>query len=123
MQPLNVSIFQPYKHWHDVAIKDAIASLNIEYGIRSFLRDLGRIREHAFKKRTIRHAFKNSEIYLPNTRKCLKQLKTFNLLKEKKETSLPTLPRTLTKLIEVEVQLGRWETKFDELCSSLSRPD
>ena len=40
MQPLDVGVFQPYKHWHDVAIKDALAGLDIEYSLRSFLRDL-----------------------------------------------------------------------------------
>jgi hypothetical protein len=40
MQPLDVGVFQPYKHWHDVAIKDALARLDVEYGLRSFLRDL-----------------------------------------------------------------------------------
>ena len=53
MQPLDVGIFQPYKHWHDVAIQDALANLDIEYGIRSFLQDLPTIRENTFKKRTI----------------------------------------------------------------------
>jgi hypothetical protein len=60
-------------------------------------------------------------MYPPNTTKCLQQLKTFNLPKERKEPSLPTLPHTPTKPIEVEVQLDKWETKFDGLCSSLSR--
>jgi DDE superfamily endonuclease len=33
MQPLDVGIFQPYKHWHDVAIQDALANLEVEYSI------------------------------------------------------------------------------------------
>jgi hypothetical protein len=107
MQPLDVGVFQPYKHWHNVAIKDAIASLDIEYGLRSFLRDLAWVWEQTFKKRTIRHAFKDSGIYPPDTTKCLQQLKTFNPPKERKEASLPTLPRTPTKPMEVEVQLDK----------------
>src|SRR5438874_13111251 len=78
MQPLDVGCFQPYKHWHDVAIKDALAGLDVEYGLRSFLRDLSRIRKRTFKKDTIKHAFKKSGMYPPNVNQCLRQLKTFN---------------------------------------------
>jgi hypothetical protein len=62
-------------------------------------------------------------MYPLNATACLKQLRTFNPLKEKKDaTSLPTLPYTLTKLIEVEVHLAKWEAKFTTVCSSPSRP-
>jgi hypothetical protein len=62
-------------------------------------------------------------MYPLNTTACLKQLKTLNLLKEKKDpANLPTLPRTLTKLMEVEVHLTKWEAKFTTVCSSPSRP-
>src|SRR5436853_7871515 len=60
MQPLDVGVFQPYKHWHDVAIRDALTNLSFKYDIRSFLQDLPIIRENTFKKKTIRHAFKKS---------------------------------------------------------------
>src|ERR1700726_118535 len=76
IQPLDVGVFQPYKHWHDVAIKDALAGLDIEYGLRSFLKDLTSIRENTFKKSTIRHAFKKSGMYPPDPKQCFKQLKT-----------------------------------------------
>ena len=33
MQPLDVGVFQPYKHWHDRAIQDALAGLSFEYNI------------------------------------------------------------------------------------------
>jgi len=46
-------------------------------------------------------------MYPLDTTKCLQQLKTFNLLKERKEASLLTLPYTLTKLIKVKVQLNK----------------
>jgi hypothetical protein len=80
--------------------------LDVEYGLQYFLRDLSSIREQTFKKRTIQHAFKKSGMYPSNCVECLKQLKTFNPPKEKKdELALPTLPCTLTKPIEVEIQL------------------
>ena len=37
MQPFDVDIFQLYKHWHDVAIQDALINMDIEYDICSFL--------------------------------------------------------------------------------------
>ena len=66
MQPLDVGVFQPYKHWHNIAIKDTVASLDIEYSLRSFLIDLAWIRDQTFKKRTIQHAFKDSRMYPPD---------------------------------------------------------
>jgi hypothetical protein len=62
-------------------------------------------------------------MYPPNAIACLKQLKTFNPLKEEKDTTnLPTLPHTPTKLMEVEVHLLKWEAKFTIVCSSPSHP-
>jgi hypothetical protein len=45
-------------------------------------------------------------MYPPNATACLKQLQTFNPLKEKK-AAIPTLPYTPTKLMEVEVHLTK----------------
>jgi hypothetical protein len=93
-----------------MAIKDALLGLDVEYGLRSFPRDLSGIREETFKKRTIQHAFKKSGIYPPNSAECLKQLKTFNPPKEKNlkkdEPALPTLPRTVH-------QQSQWRLRFN----------
>jgi hypothetical protein len=124
MQPLDVGVFQPYKHWHDEAIKDALAGLDVEYGLRSFLRDLEKIRRNTFKKDTIRHAFKKSGMYPPNVEQCLKQLKVFSP-PQQEEPSLPTLPpipKTPTKPMECDSQLDKWGPKFTANCSSPSRP-
>ena len=40
IQPLNVAIFQPYKHWHDKAIKKATRYNDGSYSIADFLYDL-----------------------------------------------------------------------------------
>jgi hypothetical protein len=62
-------------------------------------------------------------MYPPNATACLKQLRTFNPPKEKKDaTSLPTLPRTPIKPMEVEVHLIKWEAKLTTVCSSPSCP-
>ena len=44
MQPLDVGVFQPYKHWHDMAIQDALLEFNVEYTLQRFLADLSKIR-------------------------------------------------------------------------------
>jgi len=78
MQSLDVDIFQSYKHWHDVAIQNALTNLKVKYDIQVFLQDLSMIWENIFKKRTIQHAFRKSKMWSINAKACLKQLKTFN---------------------------------------------
>ena len=53
MQPLDVDVFQSYKHWHDRAIQDALVGLSFEYNIQFFLDNLPTIQANIFKKRTI----------------------------------------------------------------------
>jgi DDE superfamily endonuclease len=36
-QPLNVSIFQLYKHWHKKAVQHAMCNLNLNYNVASFM--------------------------------------------------------------------------------------
>jgi DDE superfamily endonuclease len=50
LQPLDVGIFQPYKHWHQEAVHASIRNLNLDYNISSFLRDLPEIRSQTFKE-------------------------------------------------------------------------
>ena len=44
MQPLDVGVFEPYKHWHDKAISEFVAKSFIDYSLTQFLQDLGKIR-------------------------------------------------------------------------------
>jgi hypothetical protein len=39
MQPCDVGLFQPYKHWQNIKLNEAIAQLAVEYNLESFLRD------------------------------------------------------------------------------------
>ena len=106
MQPLDVGVFQPYKHWHDVAIQNALASLSFEYDIQSFLQDLSTIQENIFKKRTIQHAFRKSGMWPIDTKQCLKQLKTFNS-PSKSNNDEPTLSLLPQTSMDVEKNLKR----------------
>ena len=63
MQPLDVAVFQPYKHWHDDAIQEAMAEFHLEYSMVRFCEDLTKIRNHTFKKSTIKSAFEKSGMF------------------------------------------------------------
>lgn len=60
LQPLDIGIFQPYKHWHKEAVHTAVRNLDLEYTLWSFIRDLPKIREQTFKESTIIHALQKA---------------------------------------------------------------
>jgi hypothetical protein len=119
MQPLDVGVFHPMKHWHDMAIQDALSEFNIEYTMARFLNDLTKIRDNTFKKNTIRHVFKKSGMWPLNPDKCIEQLRKFNPDENKKrraesdEIPLPYLPRTNpVNPMEVVKGFKEWQQKI-----------
>ena len=62
LQPLDVGVFQPYKYWHKKAIQHALRSLDVDYNIAFFLRDLTDIRYNIFKIGTVKNAWKKTDI-------------------------------------------------------------
>ena len=72
MQSLDVDVFQLYKHWHDWAIQNSLADLNFEYNIWFFICNLSTIWENVFKKRTIWHVFRKSEMWFIDSQQCIK---------------------------------------------------
>ena len=63
LQPLDVVLFQPYKHYHRRAIADATRTGCTDFGITTFLGALSDIRTKTFTERNIRKAFKKSGIW------------------------------------------------------------
>ena len=59
LQPLDVGIFRPWKHYHSLAVQAALRSLDFEYTITSFFRDLSSIRKQTMQKHTIVNSFKD----------------------------------------------------------------
>ncbi|RPB02712.1 hypothetical protein L873DRAFT_1787445 [Choiromyces venosus 120613-1] len=57
LQPLDVGVFYPWKHYHNKAIHEALYSLNMEYSISSFFRDLSTICMQTFQLYTIKNSF------------------------------------------------------------------
>lgn len=62
MQPLDVSIFQLYKHWNDTAFQKALLKFKTKYKVPQFLADYTKIQNNIFKKDTIRHTFQKSKM-------------------------------------------------------------
>lgn len=105
MQPLDVGIFQPYKHWHDVAIQDALLEFNTEYTVSRVFGDLTKIQDNTFKEGIIRQALKKSGMWPPNVTKCIEQLKIFNPILQKQTVAgdEPSLPiRTFTSQYQTQ---------------------
>jgi hypothetical protein len=112
MQPCDVGLFQPYKHWQNIKLNEAIAQLDVEYHLKSFLRDLSWVREQTFKKETIMSAFRKSGMYPPSPTECIKLLKSFT--PPEAPPALPVLPRTPTKAIHAESMIFELENKILE---------
>jgi len=123
MQPLDVGVFQSYKHWHNKAIQCAIETLDFDYTISSFLRDLSAIRHKTFKKTTIQHAFSSSGMWPINRRKVAEKMAKY--MKEpasKKEPTLPTLPTTPRTTKEFRAKWSELQPKIvDQLSSPTQR--
>ena len=64
LQPLDVVVFQPYKHWHADAISNATRTRCRDFNKVAFLAALQSIREKTFKKSTIISAFRNTRLIL-----------------------------------------------------------
>ena len=61
LQPLDVAVFWPWKHWHNQAIMNTLRSHDFDYTISSFFRDLREIRQNTFKSSTVKSGFRQSE--------------------------------------------------------------
>lgn len=86
LQPLDVGVFRPWKHYHNQAIHQSMRSLDIEYNITSFFRDLKEIREKAMKSYTIKSSFRDSGIWLISYKMALKKMHQYS--RKRTQTSL-----------------------------------
>lgn len=60
MQPLDVVIFQPYKHYHSEALDRAIRIGFDDYLVQDFLHELDGIRQQTFKTTTVISSFRET---------------------------------------------------------------
>ena len=77
LQPLDVSIFRPWKHYYKLAIQAALWSLDFDYTITSFFWDLTSIRQQTMRKHTIVNAFTTSRMYPPSAKAGIKKMRSY----------------------------------------------
>jgi len=98
LQPLDVGIFRPWKHYHSMAIQSALRSLDFEYTVTSFFRDLTTIRKQTMQKHTILNSFKESGMWPVSLKAALKKMRSYQKRKrsvtevESEDFELPALP-------------------------------
>ena len=81
LQPLDVGVFRPWKHYHNMAIYDTLHSLDMEYTISSFFQDLNTICKKTFQPSTINNSFIESGMFPVLYKKALKKLRCYNKAK------------------------------------------
>jgi hypothetical protein len=118
LQPLDVGVFQAYKHWHRKAVQSAIRSLDIEYTIASFFRDLKDIRTDTFKKSTIQGAFRKTGIWPINTDTAIQKMKVYQPPEPPQE--LPGLYNTPRKFSDAKTSLTQLQQDLEH--KDLSSP-
>jgi hypothetical protein len=77
LQPLDVGVFQAYKHWHSEAIANATQTGGGKFTKVEFLHALDTIRQKTFKKQTICHGFRATGIIPYNPRIIIEQLEDY----------------------------------------------
>jgi hypothetical protein len=77
LQPLDIGIFRPWKHYHKLAIQNAIRSLDFEYTITSFFRDLSAIRKQTMQYYIIVNAFKESGMWPVNIKAGIQKMRSY----------------------------------------------
>jgi hypothetical protein len=120
LQPLDVGVFQPYKHWHRKAVQHAVQALDIDFNMASFFRDLTEIRVNTFKKGTIKGAFCKSGMWPINCQRALEKMKVYSVAEPENplESAPPGTPRKPDQVIQ---QLHHWRDKGVDHFSSPSR--
>ena len=129
LQPLDVGVFRPWKHWHKQAILAANHSFQFDYSISSLFRDLTHIRTKTFKNHTIRNAFATSGIWPVNTQKGLAQMRIYTKKQKEKAKEIQNsdsddefsrLPETPKTLHETQLRMDKFRDRVPCLLSSPS---
>ncbi|PQE28657.1 hypothetical protein CJF32_00011400 [Rutstroemia sp. NJR-2017a WRK4] len=125
MQPCDVKYFNQWKHWQQMVIRKSMATLDIEYSIPHFIRDLPWIRSQTSKVDHIKHAFRDAgmwpadvEVVKGNVARFIKAAKPNQLDGIEPEPLLPSTPRTY---IDGVVQIEELNRKIPALLSSPTR--
>ncbi|KAE8207419.1 hypothetical protein CF319_g9607, partial [Tilletia indica] len=109
LQPLDVSVFQPYKHWHREAVDAATRTGCTNFSKTEFLAALNDIRIKALKPNTIKHGFRLTGIFPLRPDEVLVKFKapaeddpptgsSSTSFQESPTSHLPTTPRTIRSI-------------------------
>lgn len=82
LQPLDVGVFRPWKHYHNQAIHQSMHNLELEYNITLFFRDLSTIREKTMKTYTIKNTFQDSGMWPISYKTALKKMRQYSSKKK-----------------------------------------
>jgi len=91
-QPLDVDVFQPFKHYHTEAIDKAVRLSDYNFGKLKFLAAFQSFRIKTFKTSTIKHAFKQTELVSYNPEIVLKKVRANQLTRALRISSPSPLP-------------------------------
>jgi hypothetical protein len=121
MQPRDVGIFQAMKHWHSKAIQCALETLDFDYTVGSFFRDLPKIRTQTLKKTTIKHAFEQAGMWPIDRQKVLQKMSKYMKEATPEPLALPDLPPPNTPRTTYEFR-AKWSKIQPKLQNQLSGP-
>jgi len=74
MQPLDIVVFQPFKHWYSKAVNQAYRTGAFKINKMEFLHLIPNVQKHTFKKAIIKAAFAETGLYPFNPKKVLNKL-------------------------------------------------
>ena len=78
MQLLDVGCFQTYKHFHKLAVHQAVRDMQLTYDYSCFLQDLPGIRERSLTKKTIVSAQAKAGLFPLDPEVVIKKMKTYS---------------------------------------------
>ena len=108
MQLLDMRCFQTYKHFHKLAVYQAVCNMQLIYNYSCFLQDLQGIREKSLTKKTIILAQAKASLFPLNSNIVLKKIKQYSNLEPNDE--LPPYYKLFfqtLKTIQHTLELGK----------------
>ncbi len=91
-QPLDVDVFQSFKHYHTKAIDHAVRLSDYNFDKLEFLAAFQSFRNKTFKTSTIKHAFKQTELVSYNPEIVLEKVRANQLTRALRISSSSSLP-------------------------------
>ena len=77
LQPLDIGVFQSFKHYHQLELQDSIRYGGVDYKRTDFLASFQSMRDQTFKPHIIRSAFENASLIPFNLSIVLSKLEIF----------------------------------------------